>query len=140
LPFLPHVPLKEKKPKPKPYAESPQTIGEHLKRTRLIRGLTQAQAAAIIGVSSFTIINWEKDRTQPPVEASPAILSFLGYDPFPLPETLPERLLAKRRVMGWTIAEAAHRLGVDGETWGAWEFGRITPRLRYLQALEYFLQ
>ena len=67
------------------------------------------------------MLNWEKGKTEPPVEAMPGIIGFLGYDPFPKPKSLSERLLAVRRFKGWTIKEAARRLGVDEATWGAWE-------------------
>lgn len=53
----------------------------------------------------------------------PAIIRFLGYDPFPEPKNLPERLLAKRRAMGWSTREAALQVGVDEGTWRAWEQG-----------------
>jgi transcriptional regulator with XRE-family HTH domain len=39
--------------------------------------------------------------------------ALLGYDPFPEPGSVSERLLAKRRAMGWSIREAAAELGVD---------------------------
>ena len=57
----------------------------------------------------------------PPMRLMPHILSFLGYDPFPKPQTLSERMRAVRRAMGWTIREAAHSLGVDETTWWTWE-------------------
>ena len=66
----------------------------------------------------------------------PAILQFLGYDPYPKPKTLPERMLAKRRAMGWSIKEAARQLGVDEGTWGAWERGTTISKGRYLMRLE----
>lgn len=55
----------------------------------------------------------------------PAIIRFLGYNPFPEPTNIPERLLAKRRAMGWSIEDAAGQLGVDAGTWGAWECGQL---------------
>jgi hypothetical protein len=33
----------------------------------------------LLGVSPFTVLNWEKNKTVPPVQAMPAILGFLGY-------------------------------------------------------------
>jgi transcriptional regulator with XRE-family HTH domain len=57
--------------------------------------------------------------------ALPAVVRFLGYDPFPSPTTLPERLLAKRREKGWTINRAARTVGVDPGTWRDWEAGRV---------------
>jgi len=100
-------------------------LGEHLKRCRLQRELSQIQAARALEVNPSTILNWEKGYTKPPVETMPALLQFLGYDPLSEPKTLPGRLLAKRRVMGWSIRAAARNLGVDPGTWRDWEQGRV---------------
>jgi len=59
----------------------------------------------------------------------------LGYDPFPEPKNILERLLAKRRAMGWSIKEAARQLGVDEGTWGAWEFGQIMLYRRHRELI-----
>jgi transcriptional regulator with XRE-family HTH domain len=72
------VPIRLKAQKPKPFPEEPQTLGEHIKRCRLLRKLTQKQAAKLLGVSPFTVLNWEKNKTIPPVQTIPAILRFLG--------------------------------------------------------------
>jgi len=90
-------------------------------------GLTQKDVADQLGVVSWTILNWEKGHTKPPIASIPAIVQFLDYDPFPQPETLPEYLLAKRREMGWSIREAARAVGVDPCTWGNWERGQTIP-------------
>jgi transcriptional regulator with XRE-family HTH domain len=111
--------------KPKETDFEPRTLGEHLKLQRLQRKLSQIEAARILKVNPSTILNWEKGHTEPPVEAMPALLQFLGYDPLPEPKTLPERLLAKRRAMGWSIREAARKLGVDPGAWRDWEQGRV---------------
>lgn len=55
----------------------------------------------------------------------PAILHFLGYDPFPPPTTLGGRLLQARRKHGWSTSEAARQLGVDRTTWQDWERGEL---------------
>lgn len=88
-------------------------------------GLMQKDVANLLGVNTWTILNWEKGRTEPPIAAMPVILKFLGYYPFPQPRTLLEKLLAKRREMGWSIKEAAEAVGVDPGTWGNWERGKI---------------
>ncbi len=103
----------------------PRTLGEHLKRCRLQRKLSQIKAAQILGVNPDTILNWENGHTEPPVETVPALIQFLGYDPFPVPKTLPERLLAKRRAMGWSIRKAARKLGVEPGAWRDWEQGKV---------------
>ena len=73
----------------------------------------------------MTVLNWEKGHTKPPVESLPALMRFLGYDPFPEAASLSERLLARRRAMGWSIRKAAAQLGVDPSAWHDWERGGV---------------
>jgi transcriptional regulator with XRE-family HTH domain len=129
------VPITLKALKPKETDFEPQTLGEHVRKRRLELRLTQKLTAGLLGVSPWTVLNWEKSHTEPPIESMPAIIRFLDYDPFPEPKTIPERLLAKRRAMGWSIKEAARTLGVDQGIWGAWERGVTVPRGQYLQML-----
>jgi hypothetical protein len=35
-----------------------------------------------LGVGEFTIVGWEKDRYPPAKRNRPAIIRFLGFDPF----------------------------------------------------------
>ena len=130
------APIRLKALKPKETYFEPQTLGEHLRRRRLELELTQKQAAARLGVSSWTILNWEKGHTEPPVGSIPAITYWLGYDPFRESRTLQDRMLAKRRVMGWSIREAARQLGVDEGTWAVWESGVSVPSGRFIRRLE----
>ncbi len=100
-------------------------MGDHVRRRRLEMGLIQKEVAKLLGVNAWTILNWEKGHTKPPIASIPAIVQFLGYDPFPEPKTTPQRLFAKRRTMGWSIKEASRLLGVDPTTWGNWENGQL---------------
>lgn len=125
--------------KPKETDFEPRTLGEHLRKRRLELRLTQKQVAERIGVNPWTILNWEKGNTEPPIASMPALLKFLGYAPFPEPKTLSDRMLAKRRAMGWSIKNAARQLGVDEGTWGAWESGTTVPRGRHLPLVGAFL-
>ena len=104
-----------------------------------MRKLTQNEAARLIGVNAWTILNWEKSKTQPPIESMPAIFRWLGYDPNPQPKTLPERMLAKRRAMGWSVKESARQLGVDEGTWGAWECGETILYRRHRELVAQLL-
>jgi transcriptional regulator with XRE-family HTH domain len=70
-------------------------------------------------------MNWETGRFEPPIRWLPAILRFLGYDPFPPPITVGDRLLHARRQHGWSTSEAARQLGVDRTTWQDWEHGEL---------------
>ena len=53
----------------------------------------------------------------------PALIGFLGCEPWPEPQTLGQRLQAERRRRGLTIDRAAALLGVDEGTLGRWETG-----------------
>ena len=119
------APITLKALKPKETDFEPQTLGKHVRKRRLELRLTQKQAAEWLGVNPWTVLNWEKDHTEPPIDSMPAIIRFLDYDPFPEPKNIPERLLAKRRAMGWSTREAARQLGVDEGTWGEWERGGV---------------
>ena len=119
------IPLRLKALKPKDTDFEPRSLGQHVRKRRLGLKLTQKNLAKQLGVSPWTVRNWEKGHTEPPIASMPALLRFLGYDPSPEPRTLSERLLAKRRTMGWSIREAARKLGVDPGTWSDWEQGTV---------------
>jgi hypothetical protein len=82
-----------------------------------------------MSVNTWTYLLWEQDRHVPTVRYYPVIFQFLGFDPFPSPTTLPQRLAAKRRHHGLTIKEAARRVGVDEGTFRRWESGEWNPRM-----------
>lgn len=132
---MPFLPVALKALKPQDNAPEPKTIGDHIRRHRLVLRLTQKQLATRLGVNPWTILNWERVYTSPPIGAIPVILAWLGYDPFPRPETLPERMVAKRRSMGWSIKDAAGHIGVDEGTWAAWEAGTTFPKSRFVRLL-----
>lgn len=129
------MPITLKALKPKETAFELRTLGEHVRRRRLELRLTQKQAVDWLAVNPWTVLNWEKGHTEPSIESMPAILQFLGYEPFPESKTLPERMLAKRRAMGWSIKEAARQLGIDAGTWGVWERGATAPKGQHLMLL-----
>jgi DNA-binding transcriptional regulator YiaG len=63
----PKIKLTVQRPKTLPhgYPLRPKTIGERLKKKRMDMGLFQKDVARIIGVSTDTVVNWEKGRTKP---------------------------------------------------------------------------
>ena len=81
--FLPWIPITLKALIEKDAGIEPRTLGEHLKRRRLQLNVTQKQVAHLLGVTSWTVSNWEKARTDPSIDAMPALMRFLGYYPFP---------------------------------------------------------
>jgi transcriptional regulator with XRE-family HTH domain len=121
--LLRFVPIQLKSLKIKQTDFEPRTLGRHVRRRRLVLKLTQKEVAKQLGIVSWTILNWEKGHTEPPIASIRGIIGFLGYDPFPKPETLSQHLLANRRTSGWSIKEAARALNVDPASWGHWERG-----------------
>lgn len=133
------MPVTLKALRKKEFDFDPQTLGEHIKKRRLELKLTQQEVARLLGVDLSTILNWEKGYTEPLVESMPTILRFLGYNPFPKPKKLSECLSAKRKAMGWSIAEAARQFGIDEGTWASWEHNQTTPRGQRDTDLKHFL-
>lgn len=77
------MPIRLKALKPKETDFEPPTLGEHVRKRRLELRLTQKQVAHRLGVNPWTVLNWEKSHTEPPIQSMGVILRFLGYDPFP---------------------------------------------------------
>jgi DNA-binding XRE family transcriptional regulator len=100
VPFCRQTPLTLKAQRAKDYSQNRKTLGEHLKKRRRELGLLQREAAEMLGVSTDTVVNWEKDKTTPVASQFRPVVAFLGYDPTPEPQTLAERLEAKQRRLG----------------------------------------
>jgi DNA-binding transcriptional regulator YiaG len=112
---------------PKPisgYPQSPQTIGEHLWWRRTDLALRQKDVAMQIGVSQFTIINWESGETTPAVRFGPKVVAFLGYDPLPEPKSFGQGVWKLRWRLGLTQRALAGHLGIDDASVRGWESGR----------------
>jgi hypothetical protein len=81
-----------------------------------------------MSVDERTVSGWERHR-EPIVTHYPAIIAFLGKEPWAEPTALSERLLAARRRRGLTIDATAKVLLVDPSTLWWWEQGRKPHRL-----------
>ena len=131
--------LEAEKPLPEVYPKVLKTLGNHLRKRRLDLGLLQKEVAERLGVTTDTITNWELNRCEPGIRCYPAIIEFLGYVPFSLGETFPDRLKAYRMVKGLTQRQLAQELGVDPATVRTWEAGKSKPRPETREYLEPFL-
>jgi transcriptional regulator with XRE-family HTH domain len=114
-------------------------LGEHLKKRRRELGLLQREAADRMSIGRDTYVNWEKGKTKPVASQFRPVVAFLDYDPTPEPQTLADRLAAKQRTLGISLAQVARHLGWDPGSLrryldGTW---RISPNRR--DALEAFL-
>ena len=118
LPFC-HVELRAAKTK----SYDPATLGEHIKKCRLERQLTQGNAVAFLSVSVETLHNWEAGKTTPAVKHLPAIMEFLGYCPYQHVRSLGDRLRLHRMHRGLSVKAIAKMLGVDPGSISSWENG-----------------
>jgi DNA-binding transcriptional regulator YiaG len=75
------VKLVAKRPINPAYPTELKTIGDHLRKTRLDRELTQNQVSTIIGVTTDTVTNWELNRNSPRKRFHSRIYNFLGKVP-----------------------------------------------------------
>ncbi len=130
LPFC-SLRLKSQKPLSKNYPKQINNLGDHLRKRRLDTGLLQKDVAEKIGVTTGTIYDWERQRTQPEIRFIARIIEFLGYDPIPEPESFPEKLKTHRLKMGLSQKKLAIKLGIDPGTIGGWETGRHKPAKMY---------
>lgn len=92
------------------------TIGDHLRKVRLDRGLSQPEVAKLLGVQANTITNWELKHNEPYIHQWPMILEFLGYYPDQDDGTLAFRVRKFRREQGLRQKVLAERIGVDEKT------------------------
>lgn len=125
---------------PNAYDFLPKTFGDHILKRRLFLNLTQPELAEQFSVTSFTICNWETEKTVPRISQIPALIKFLGYDPTSaIPNTISEQLLCKRREQGWTQKIAARNIGVDPCTWSSWECGGTIMTHKHRRLVASFL-
>ena len=47
------------------YPKDPKTLGERIRKTRMDKGLLIRELAALVGVTSDTVINWELHGVKP---------------------------------------------------------------------------
>lgn len=88
----------------------------------------QQDVACKFGINETTLVTWELNQRTPGNRYLPRIIGFLGYDPYPTPTTLGERLQAKYRQRGLSRREASRRLGLDVNTLQYYEEGAWKPR------------
>lgn len=89
--------------------------------------LLQREAGKRIGVTGSTVVNWELNHTEPEVRHWPAIIDFLGYNPLPEPNSLPELIPYAQRVLGISLRGMAERLGTDECCLINWRDGKANP-------------
>lgn len=122
------------------YPHQLKTLGDHLRKRRLALGLLQDEAAQKIGVTGGSLRFWELNASQPKIEHMPAVIEFLGYNPFPSDDSISGRLISFRRSNGISRQVFARFIGVDDYTLARWEQGKLTRKKYLKQRLESLLK
>ena len=76
--------LKCKRPINPAYPASVNTLGDHLRKVRLDRELSQPQVAKLLKVTTDTVTGWELNRHEPQQRFRQRIFRFFGYKPLPI--------------------------------------------------------
>lgn len=80
--YLVKITFRAKRPVNPAYPTELLTLGDHLRKTRLDRGLSQSDVARIFKVATDTVTGWEMNRHKPSLKLAKVIVGFLGYIPF----------------------------------------------------------
>jgi transcriptional regulator with XRE-family HTH domain len=124
---------------PKGYPGQIVTLGEHLRKARMDRGLWHKHVAEIIGVGTCSVNNWEHGHAEPEVRYIPAIIEFIGYNPRPEPVATMERLQWFKWSNGLSLERLGRTMGRDPEQLADWLSGRIKPFRKSLAMIDTFL-
>jgi transcriptional regulator with XRE-family HTH domain len=139
IPVLPYcrIVLKAQRPFPPTYPKSLKTLGDHLRKKRLDLKLLQKEVAERIGTSETSVFHWENNQTEPSLPFIPKIIEFLGYVPNLIsPNSLGEKIVVYRKLLGLTQKELAKQLGIDPSTLGRWERGESKPLGKFLNKIK----
>jgi len=114
------------------------TLGDHLRKVRLDRGLYQLQVAKLFKVTEDSVIGWELNRHQPTARLAKRIIQFLGYCHLKN-ETLGQELYFARLVSGMTQEQVAKLIGCDESNLRQIELNKRNPRKKVLDKIQNFI-
>ena len=104
-------------------------LGRALRSYRFRLKLRQIDVAKMIGVDAFTIVNWERGKTEPESRHIPRLTELLGKDHQPRAHTIWTKLKRFRKSLGLTQAEFATLIQANESSVWRWEQGRgIIPK------------
>lgn len=86
-------------------------------------GLYHKDVAAQMGVTTQTVMLWEKNQADPRLDQLPKVAQFIGSPAEPPAQTLGEKLSAIRRRHGLSLDLMARYLDVDPGSLSRWERG-----------------
>ena len=130
-----------KRPSNPAYPEELNTVGDHLRKVRLDRRLSQANVARILNTSETRVTAWELNRNRPTAKFAKAILEFLGYIPFSLDGcALGKQLFYARLIDGKTQKQVAKIINCDASNLRRIEMELRNPRVELRKKIQEYFQ
>jgi DNA-binding XRE family transcriptional regulator len=110
------------------YPSIPKTLGEHIRKARIERGLLQRKVAEVLAVCEDSVTHWETNYSAPQIHCYTSIIQFLGYYPFSHEtDSLSGKLQQLRHCRGYSYKQLGISLDVDGSTARSWELEKHKP-------------
>ena len=123
------------------YPAELKTLGDHVRKVRLDRGMSQPDVAKILNVTPDSVTGWELNRHEPPPRYAKAIITFLGYFPFDSKNcSFGKRLYFARLIAGNTQEQAAEVVGCDESTLRLIELDEREPYARTRKKIEGYIR
>ena len=134
------IQLRGKKPTNPAYPAELKTLGDHLRKVRLDRGLSQPNVADVLKVSTDMVTCWELNRNQPTAKFAKVIIDFLGYLPFKSDgHSFGKKLYFARLITGKTQKLIAKELGCDESNLRHIELNRRTPHGKTKEKIQVYI-
>ncbi|MEO5906284.1 MAG: helix-turn-helix transcriptional regulator [Saprospiraceae bacterium] len=122
------------------YPTSLNTLGDHLRKVRLDRRLSQPQVAKMLKVTTDSITGWELNRYEPQARLASRVIQFLGYKPFPEEGlSLGKKLFFARLLSGMTQKQVASKIDCDESNLRYIELDKRTPGQMTLAKIQKFI-
>jgi transcriptional regulator with XRE-family HTH domain len=135
------IQLKGKKPTNPAYPSELNTLGDHLRKVRLDRGLSQPYVAVVLKVSTDMVTCWELNRNQPTAKFAKAIIAFLGYFPFEVEDSsIGKQLYYARLITGKTQRQIARLIGCDASNLRRIELNQRNPFGKTREKIEAYVK
>ena len=110
---------------PKNFPKNQICLGDHILTKSLRLGVRHGEVARQLGVDRHVLWGWVSNRKEVHLKFIPRVLAWLGYDPFPEPESFGGRLRKCRMTAGLSQEALGKLLGIRAGTIGEFERGRI---------------
>jgi transcriptional regulator with XRE-family HTH domain len=119
---------------------NPVSFGEHIRNKRVELQINQKQAAELLHTTMSNVWIWENNVANPLIMNYPAIVSFLGYEPFTIDNTtLAGRIKYYRYKHGLTQEQLAKLIPIDESVLASYESEKHVPLQKNQKKIDDFI-